>query len=237
MTNTPLPRSLTAAVLVILMVGLSLSCEEPEVCVDEDYLDGKRDACVEAKGMWHDEHNACIPATRWLMVQHASSLEFQFDAELDAECPEDALWSGTALLGGASETTLWFSERPYRYAFAQPTDQFIWGFREGFTADADGPPSAVLEWNDEDTGHRSSAVVELRYVNDTLPGLDESSGALRYPVCGLPLDDPSTRAPLPSEEQQQPPASPSSTGRVSMLIHWVPASAHHDMSDVFESAN
>ena len=154
----------------------------------------------------------------WLMVQDAADVSFAFDDAVDSACPSEALWSGTMTLTGADDATLWFSNRPYRLAFSEPTSEFITKFGATFTAETGGNPNAVVTWEDADTAEDRYAFVELRYVSPSSPGFDESTATLTYQVCGAPRYAPNTEDPLPADEQFIPSSTPAVSGRVSLFI-------------------
>lgn len=158
---------------------------------------------------------------KWLMVQDSGSVSFDFDVSIDEGCPVEAFWSGTMTMVDADPETLWFSDRPHRLAFAQPTAEFVTGFGDTFTVSTGGDPNAVLNWDDSVEDTEKHAVLDLRYLEGTSPQYDGDAGVLTYSVCGLRLDDPDTLQPLPESEQVEPPETVSSIGNVTLFIDTV----------------
>ncbi len=188
-------------------------------CDDEaDYQSGRQDGCVEGGGVWDTDTNSCAQPASWLMVQQAEGVSFAFDDATDAGCPAEAFWSGTMTMTGADSNTLRFSDRPYRLAFTQPTQEFVSGFAEAFSEASGGNPNAVLTWDDAATGDERFAMVELVAIADASPSYDADSATLTYSVCGLRLDDPDTLTSLADGEQFVPEASPNASGGYSLLI-------------------
>jgi hypothetical protein len=208
-----------SALSALITLGLA-SCDTSETG-EPSYLEGMQDACAQAQGTWDAESETCAPAVpdqNWLVIQDAEGVTFALDDTLDAACPEEAFWSGTMTMTGADTDTLWFSDRPFRHAYTQTTQEFIAGFGDTFSEDSGGDPNAVLNWKDTATMEEQHAVIELRYVDASSPSFDADTQTLSYAVCGLKLDDPTTLMPLPDDQQVQPPAAPMAQGEFSLFI-------------------
>ncbi len=121
----------------------------------------------------------------WLSVQDAEEVNFAFDDTVDAACPEDALWSGTVTLTGASQQTLLVAPRPYRAALSQSTGDFIDELGGAASADGAMDPEATLTWENPLTGDIKTADLLIRMVGGTGPTYDEVARQLDYEVCGL----------------------------------------------------
>jgi hypothetical protein len=205
--------------------------EAPLVCLDSSDLEARLAQAEAELAQAQEDLEAVIedipPPTgpSWLMVQDSEGVSFDFDEALDEECSSEAFWSGTMTMTGADPDTLWFTDRPNRLAYTAGTAEFISGFGETFSESTGGNPNAVLNWEDADDGTEKHAVIELRYVDATSPSYDPDSAVLTYSVCGLRLDDPGTRDPLPDIEQSQPPVDVNAEGKLGLFIDSVTLSS------------
>ena len=218
MTKTPRTTTLWGAALTALTAAAVVSLGACDVLNPPDDGPDYQDGCLAAGGLFDEETQECSPAppapepAAWLMVQDAEAVTFEFDAEVSAECPEEAFWSGTMTMTGADPDTLWFTDRPDRLAYTQSTAEFTAGFEQTFSEATGGSPNAVLNWREWDDdgeiplpGEERHIVVEL-----TSAAYSEEDAMLTYSVCGLRLDDPATLEPLPDAEQYQPEEAPAS---------------------------
>jgi hypothetical protein len=197
---------------------LAVGCDDEKFIADDTGAGGHDSEAVfdDVDGGASDEDTGAAADTgetvSWLMTQDAADVSFVFDETIDGDCAAlDGLWSGEIVLHEIDDETLWFSDRPDRYSFTQPTEQFVAEFSEIFTPESGGLPNAVISWDDVADARTRSVVAQL-----DAPDLDGED--LSYLACGLPLNDPETLEPLPEDEQYIPPADPVIEGRVNLFI-------------------
>ena len=121
----------------------------------------------------------------WLSVQDAEEVSFTFDDTVDAACPEDALWSGTVTLAGASQQTFLVAPRRYRAALSQLTGDFIDELGGAASEEGAMDPEATLTWENPLTGELKTADLLIRMADGSGPSYDPVARQLDYWVCGL----------------------------------------------------
>ncbi len=170
--------------------------------------------CADGGGAWDTNTETCAKPPAWLMVQDAADVSFTFDPTLDVNCPAGAFWSGTLTMSEVDDETLWFTDRPYRLAYVQSTEDYSTDFPTLFNDTNGGAPNAVLNWFDSTTNTELHTVIEI-----DAPVYDSASPSVVYGrVCGLMMDDANTLEPLPMTDQVQPPANPTAVGNFTLFI-------------------